>query len=488
MKQIAPFTCKCDNLWYYENGEIECKGKMKECSDYNFKYLVKETGQCTNSCPEKHQYLFNKECFRNCTVAKEKYQKPVKDDPKKSKKCVCEYLWERINNETVDCLNEPFCKNGYFKVNETNECVKNYPNDFPLLFNEICYKIGKCPEQSKEDISTGDKCICKNKWYIQNNGYIKCVNECPETHIFENLTNNECIQVPCDDYIMNYTCYKTCPKGTVPSSFTNDAGKEFKTCICDPSFGLWYRDNSEFPNIFCQINKCPPELEVYNNNNTKECLSDCSKYELYKYRNICYENECPNPTVSKSEIKKYECVVKKYSTASNVSEMYQFLKEEIVTLYGSDLGPGGLVYSNFSSTMQLYGINKGVPVKKDLILRSPLSYIDISSCSDNIFEDNRMGNDEDILVVKFDLESEPTKSLVNPVEYEFISSKTGQVLDASVYSKRNIIVSYSLSNILSYYKKINERKLLERIDDPTIEAIISEIQRQYKENKKIKSE
>jgi hypothetical protein len=95
-----------------------------------------------------------------------------------------------------------------------------------------------------------------------------------------------------------------------------------------------------------------------------------------------------------------------------------------------------------------------------------------------------MQENDEIVVVKYDLENQQNKSLVKPVEYEFINSRTGQLLDMSVCTKNDVVISYSLSNILNYIKKKVERRLEEISDD---EAIISKIQDQYEKGKLITS-
>ena len=498
IKEIAPYTCRCGNLWYYDNGKVICTkfGTIQNCKHYNFKFLVRETNQCTNSCPDKHPYFYNKECFSSCSVANINYQYPVKNDEKGSKRCACQYLWKKIDGDedNIECLKNVVCEDSMLMINETKECVYICPKNYPLEFNGICYKKGNCPDFSEDDAVTGRKCVCKNLWHKQSNGHIFCIKEdkCPITHIFKNSYNKECVSDPGEDYILNYTLYQKCPDGTIESNFTNEAGKTYNICVCDQTFGYWYRNKKEFPEIICQLNKedCKKENIFYHNNRTKECIDNCEKNKLYRYEDICYEDQCPNPTVSKDELNyKYTCIVKKYSTSSNITELYDYLKEEIVSLYKNiDEDRGVLVYKNFSSTMQIYGIKKGEEPKKNLISRADISYINISSCVEKIFENNKKGDIGDIIVVKFDLENQPYKSLINPVEYEFVSSETGQVLDASVCHKNNIIISYSLSSILNHYSKTQERKLQVIEDDINLDKILFEVQRQYKDGKRIASE
>ena len=480
LKEIASYTCQCNNIWYYNNGEIICESSGGEkCSKYGFKYLIKDTNECVNSCPELYKKFFNGECFKSCEDARKKYQYPIKDIG--SNECRCENLWKKNMNEigeviSIECLKDVVCNK--FIVNETNECVDNCPLESPLEYNNQCYKKGSCPIGTKEDIN---KCICNNLWFTQNNKNIKCVaeNECPETHPFKIFDTKECI-LTCSETakIVNNTCYKNCPKGTIEKGNTQE-------CECDPQLGYWYiEEKDEEPKMICELGKCP-NSKLYYINNTKQCISSCVENKMYEFNNICYEDQCPHPTVSEDATRnKYKCTTKKYATATNIYDSYKILKEEIVNLYKS-VPKGGIIYNNFSSTMQVYGIKKNNTDNKDIILRSTLSYIDIHTCSDKVYQNNKMEEDDDIIVVKYDLGNKTIKSLIKPVEYEFINSRTGQVLDMSVCTKDDIYVSYSLFDILNYNKKSNERRLIESQDIQNIDNIFIEIQNKFKKGKEI---
>ena len=78
-----------------------------------------------------------------------------------------------------------------------------------------------------------------------------------------------------------------------------------------------------------------------------------------------------------------------------------------------------------------------------------------------------MSDDDKILVIKYDLLSieisENTDQinnnedinnyyLINPVEYEFFSSNTGEKIDASICDPNEIIISYPISYTISFIK------------------------------------
>ena len=514
--EIAPYTCQCLNIWYKHNDEVECiSDDSKKCSDYDFKYLVKETNECVHSCPEIYPYYFNGECFQTCSDAKQKYQYPIKAK-EGSKECTCENLWKRQTDENDEnvviniCLKITVCEK--LMVNETKECVEECPTESPFNFNNQCYKKGKCPELTIEN-ENEKVCDCENLWHKQfigeNNEEFnkKCVKEkeCPITHPYKLFPSNECISTKCETFIVNNTCYEDrCPNGTKSpdNSNDNDAGDvgddgdgdgdgsnaspdvNQYNCECDPEFGFWHKVGDENPKMICGLTACPNDKQLVISL-TKECVKSCSEREMYEYKGMCYKNKCPEPTVSENaKTNKYKCTTKKYANATTVEESFQFVKQEIVDLYQS-VPSGGITYKISSSIMQIYGINKTNVDQKSKLIRSTLSYIDISSCSEKVYDNNHMQDSEDIVVVKYDLGNQGKRSLINPVEYEFINSRTGAVLDVSVCTKNDIIVSYSLFDILNYSKKGNKRRLEDNSNIEDTDSIILNIQNQYKKGKEI---
>ena len=127
-------------------------------------------------------------------------------------------------------------------INETKQCVSICPPDYPLLFNNQCYKKGSCPEETKEDIINGDKCICKNLWHKQNNNKQYCIigDECPDYYPYKNAITKECDFKPCPKKIFNSTCYDNCPDGTIPKKNSDGTTDESNECECDPEFGYWH--------------------------------------------------------------------------------------------------------------------------------------------------------------------------------------------------------------------------------------------------------
>ena len=72
-----------------------------------------------------------------------------------------------------------------------------------------------------------------------------------------------------------------------------------------------------------------------------------------------------------------------------------------------------------------------------------------------------MGADEDIVILKFDVNNQQNKYLINPVEYKFINSRTGKALDASICEHNSIRISYPVHDLINKYDKMTKhlRKL-----------------------------
>ena len=477
LKEIADYTCQCKTFWFYDDSnQIECTNSCQDPKNY----IIKETNECRENCPVSY-FSFNKECFKNCEDGK-KYGYSIKSPNSNSKECICENLWKK-NDDIIECIKNIICDK--LMIYETKQCIDEdeCPDDL-FKFNNQCYK--KCPEGTKKNILDDKSCLCENLWYQQENGNHYCLKgkECPKTHPYKIFSSNECVSTPCselDNNKLNFnnTCYENCPDGTIKVSETE--------CICDPQFGYWfYIEDAERPKIIiCDQNKCPNDKNKYKEK-TNECIANCGEEGLYEFDNVCYEGGCPPPTLSENEeTNKFVCIVGKYKEAENLDESHKYVKEQIVELYKS-VPEGGISYKADSSTMQIYGINKQGPKSKELNLRSSLSYIDIGSCSEKVYLNNKMEESDDIVVVKYDLENQQKKSLVNPVEYEFINSRTGQVLDMSVCKKDDVVVSYSLFDILNFKKNnINERVLDEEEENEELNNIISEIQNKFQKGKEI---
>jgi hypothetical protein len=126
----------------------------------------------------------------------------------------------------------------------------------------------------------------------------------------------------------------------------------------------------------------------------------------------------------------------------------------LTTSTGASIGQK-IVTTN--ATVEFYGVNKINRGNTNQDIKSDLSYIDISECIEKIYRSNSMEDDEDIIILKFDVNKIPDKFLISPVEYKFINSKTGVELDATVCEHNSIRISYPVRDLINRYDKYRKK-------------------------------
>lgn len=518
------YICQCNYEWYYDitqNKNI-CSNEEKECSEINshFKYEVKETKQCVSSCPENDPFIFNSECLHDCnsySSVNDYYIKSVSN----SKVCECIGLWKYEDDEkkTIICINTGYCPysslDPYVEVVDTKECLKGdaCPPDSPLKFNQRCYKMNSCPINSHYDSTIQGTCVCDNLWYKYTDanliiGFIFCLpkNEenCPmdnpdgiNNYPYQIFKTKECLKqgtnCPANSYIFNYICYEnSCPYGTKENESPDSyyINYNLKDCICDKEYGYWYKyeDNESQRDYYkCSLEKCEGNfINLYIKDN--ECVVNCYERNgeednpMVSFRGVCYE-ECPDFTKPKIDFE-YECGFYKLEEAENLEQLRNYVNIQVRELYQSS-NVGGYLYNNSDISLQIYGLDKQ-NANKNLNMKSNLGYIDLDTCTDKIYKDNHLSDNDKILVIKYDMlnfktkineENDPPAAdspaggtpaggrrmsesenniennnyLITPVEYEFFSSVTGEKIDASICEPNEIIISYPISYTISKY-------------------------------------
>ena len=476
---ISHFTCRCKYIW----AEGKCDATENSCKNFGeLKYLVKETKECVKTCPDYYKFYFNNECFQSCKQAKTKYGYNIKEI-EGSNECVCEKFW-RINEEDknlTECLDQ--CERDEILIENIKQCVKkegeNFicPSESPYYYNQRCYS--KCPNGTSIDIIKGETCKCDNIWFQQENNIIVCpenkLEKCPaNTHPYYINETKECVKSCTETYpkIFNYICYRNCPY------LTNDNNNNNNQCECDNINYFWYKyqDQNDFREyLVCGLDNCTnaDDKPLYINK-THECVKKCGDFELYEFANVCYE-ECPLFTQKNS--KDYFCEIS--TENEDIKDLIGNVSDKIADIY-DDLPEGGLVVNNEEVSLQIYGLKRNESANNiNAIKKSNLAYIDLSGCIQKIFESNQNKDEvdsiEDIVVVKLDLKSKNKKLIINPVEYQFINSKNGKILDASVCEKNEVVISYPITYMLKTKKKL--RNLEE--DDDDEEKIQKEISEKF---------
>ena len=479
LKSISKNFCKCNYLWYYDiNGYEVCKerGEDKTCKNlgdegYSFKYVIDSINQCTNKIPDEYPYLFDDRCISSCTSA------GLIIDNEESNTCKCPNLWRYGQNNKMECLNENQCGENELLIYSTKQCLLSCsgedctpecPKESPLLYQNTCYKSNECPKNTKYD-EINQKCACEFKWYIDDNGLEYCLTnntDCPDGYPYVFYETNECKKEKGNDlFEVNNTLYKYCPENTTPNN-------GLKECECDPLAGYWYKKTENGKTItVCGLNECSGNYP-YHNFQEKECYPLCND-NYFLYENTCYNEKCPNLTEIIPGTK--ECKLKEVDTEIKLNDLEKVMTDNIVDLYqrsseasGTNKGSGAVASASkkivtTGATVEFYGVNKNNRGNSHQDVKSDLSYIDISECIEKIYKSNNMNEKEDdIIILKFDVNREFQNYLITPVEYKFINSRTGRELDASVCEHNSIRISYPVHNLINKYDKMRKKlRLLE---------------------------
>jgi len=446
------YICVCDNIWYYNLDQSICdtnnNGMTCEGLNMGFNYTVVKTQQCVSSCKGDYKYFFNKKCFYDCSE-----EDLVKDQ--NSNECKCKGKWRINENNEIECVPQN-CKDDESLLTETNQCIPKSSNcsfDKPLFWNNLCYD--KCPSNTVEDSIKGNTCKCKFNWFMRNDDLIECMEEgveCPyDSHPYLIYQTKQCVKTAenCTGrYIFNFVCYDKCPNNTIKS-------EDDKNCQCDYNVDYWAKgkDTHGRDILKCGIVSCNKEFTDKNkyDNDTKECVSNC-EIPKYTYLDVCYSS-CPPLTAP--VINEYNC---KLTTEIDNPDLKVLLKnvEDKIKEINENIPKGGIVINNEENdaTVQVYRMEDDEKKNKEALLRSNLAYIDISECIAKIRKNNNMKEGEQVIMVKLDLKSKSKKLIVNPVEYEFRSSLTGALLDASVCERNEVVVSYPLTYLFKNRKKL----------------------------------
>ena len=452
--------CLCNNNWYYDDlDDVEkCAENEEDCTtltNKKFNFVIYQTKECVSKCGD--YYTFGNKCYRTCDEASTSL---ISIDSNGEKKCKCN-KYSDYEDET-HCLDE--CPDSFSTINGENKCYQQResqlcPKEYPLYVNGKCYKDGECP--SNMDYNKFSKiCSCKDKWHIEENvngpPTINCHiigSNCTRDYPYLVLSSRECRKtIDTNLWEFNYILYSSCPENTI-----EDGNKK---CVCNPN-KYWYEEITSDDNkyLHCNLDDCPKGY--FRNSANKKCLLVCeNKY----YRGICYDT-CPDFTEAQGNGN--ECFLKKEDT-TKLENLEKTFTEKIVNLYKKSESFEDT--SSFSSqkvetqdaTVEFYGVNKKNKGNNRENIQSDLSYIDISECLEKIYSSNGM-TEGDIIILKFDVKKAPENYLINPVEYKFVNSITGKVLDASICEHNSIKISYPLHNLIDRYDKIKKQRKLEYI-------------------------
>jgi len=517
------FICKCvppKKYWHkISSGNFEC---LDTCHD-KYPVYAPYNNRCLKQCKDSYFPVFHEnKCYRSCNgdptpniVNGKLTDEDGGDLYAQTCKCNLSYTWYKHENNTIFCSDQKTdCKSFVnptrkfkYKIYDTNQCVDECPDEYPYIFNEGCFK--NCSHAAQiynfSNYSGIFECQCTNLWINKTNEdvYIKeCINpnlkECynySSSLIYKINTTKECVEkCPDEMYEINYTCYENCPE------YTKDNERD-KKCSCNTNMGYWYEfqreyDGNDLSFLECGVDKCPydiydksqkenPDTRQYLLKSDKKCLNNCSDSEEYKfnYKNICIK-ECPYYTYTEdgnnctlfylndTNIKNREEL--KGATEVQALELYYNVTKTI-----NEYKDEFFFNERFDVAIHIYGIDRKNSYKDMVDFTSNkyngLTYIDFGTCIKKLFLDKNISEDEQILLVKYDILNE-TSYLINRVEYGLFSNNTNEKLDALVCDPYEILVSYPLflerfddmvgtDNNNEYLEKFNIGKALYEQDD-----------------------
>jgi len=488
------FICKCvppKKYWHkISSGNFEC---LDTCHD-KYPVYAPYNNRCLKQCKGSYFPVFHEnKCYRSCNGDKgdptpnivngKLTDEDGGDLYAKTCKCNLSYTWYKHENNTIFCSNQKTdCKSFVnptrkfkYKIYDTNQCVDECPDEYPYIFNEGCFK--NCSHAAQiynfTNYSGIFECQCTNLWINKTNGdvYIKeCIDpnlkECynySSSLIYKINTTKECVEkCPDEMYEINYTCYENCPE------YTKDNERD-KKCSCNTNMGYWYEfqreyDGNDLSFLECGVDKCPydiydksqkenPDTRQYLLKSDKKCLNNCNDNDKYKYnyKNICikecpyytyteHENNCTLFRLNDTKIKNREEL--KGATEVQALELYYNLTKTI-----NEYKDEFFYNERFDVAIHIYGIDRKNSYKDMVDFTSNkyngLTYIDFGTCINKLFLDKNISEDEQILLVKYDILNE-TSYLINRVEYGLFSNNTNEKLDALVCDPYEILVSYPL--------------------------------------------
>ena len=310
-----------NNLKIYSYFHEDTAKNLVICS-YESKIIAKTTGCRIINCSinwreaQKKIYTKNKSCIDSCSLVDQyDYNSICGDDcPKGTYKNNNNYKCEKCHPDCSKCeekpsLNNSNCKsclfpNKYLNLgNCVDTCKRGYYHDKTDLSIKICKcDLIKCFSCSIESFNS-DLCISCNDGYYpiydqynnNNNSFIDCFLSPKGYYLFNNSYYKKC-------YISCETCnisgndtYHNCIKCNNNFKYAIEVN-QLKNCynICS---NYYYFDNITNTTFCTHEEKCPKNYSKLIKEK-RECISDCSYDNLYKYefRNECFIS-CPSGSI-----------------------------------------------------------------------------------------------------------------------------------------------------------------------------------------------
>ena len=236
---------KCESGTYNNNYQCEkCHPDCKECNGtYNLNY-----SNCI-SCSLKSNYLY----FGNCIS-----------------KCPRGYYYDNNYEQNICICELPQCYLCSIESLNRNLCLQCETGYYPIYDNNNLYDINLYKNCSKY----------KEGYYLDNDLVLKlCYKSCKKCNISGNEEEHNCIECKYNyNFEIKFDIYKNC---YINCSYYHYFDTKLKKSICTIS------------------NECPINIYDKRIEEKKECVSNCTNDEYYKYeyQKRCYQ-KCPlNSTV-----------------------------------------------------------------------------------------------------------------------------------------------------------------------------------------------
>ena len=221
------------------------------------------------------------------------------------------HIYDEETNSFEDCYQScDFCseKSEDSSNHKCESCAEGYLPSY--IYEGNCYKINTLQlyEDKKINNINDESFISSSctKYKIYSTG--ECVEECPTTSNYYSFKYNNInfLEITEDitiqqyertilsppKYLFNKKCYDLCPSNSIPDDINNICKCEFAFIVDNSGEFICYPDNNCISNY------------PYQNPNTYECYSSLNhcftKGNNYFFNKYCYNNQCPENTISLS--------------------------------------------------------------------------------------------------------------------------------------------------------------------------------------------
>ena len=546
--------CTCavggqDKFWYETSpGNYHCLDGA--CPD-EYHVYDKDTKQCLKTCTGTYYpYLYNNKCYKLCSDIPDIINGvEIEINSEYGKlSCGCKNPWyydtNNLNKKTCPVLNtindcSQYSTSGTifnFMISDTLQCLNECPTEYPYQFNRLCFKSCEDFGYNIKAVESSYECQCMNLWYEESDEYGKTIKQCldeiyteciefNDEYQYEIYKTKKCVKTkaecPNHSFTFNFKCYERCPNNTLENTESDHTDE----CICDKTKGYWYEyEKLGREYLVCGVEECPkstienvqdgrPNLLEKDDNKYHKCVLSCSEDDAYKYafRNLCVK-KCPEGTKVVGDTCEFYDLIND-EEINNLQAMKNAANIKAKELYLDSNLKSGYLLNKFDASLQIYSINKD-NTNRNLSIKSNLTYIDLGTCVNKIFEDGNLPNNDEILVAKYDLlyrytppntdpgdntpqdgnsnsgssqsssssgtnnngysnnnldnNDDSIKSLINPVEYEFYLMSNMSKIDGSICDPYEILVSYPISfnknKFNNYETGINNNKYLKQFE------------------------